>query len=95
MKYESLLEADCRVIDTVEADIVSLGRHLQLHATLNVMPGFIVFRRSSDTTPGLTPTRLVSRDESILVGGYETLLLNLLLNIAAFSLLTVPRYTQR
>ena len=58
MKYASLLEADCRKLDTVKADMVALERQFQLHATPNVMTGFIVFRRSSSTTPGLAPTRL-------------------------------------
>ena len=62
MKYYSLSEADCRVLDTIRADIVALGSQLQFHATPNVMPGFIVFRRSSNTTPGLASTRLGSRD---------------------------------
>ena len=62
MKYASLLEADCRKLDTVKADMVALERQLQFHATPNVMTGFIVFRRSSNTTPVLTPTRLGSRD---------------------------------
>ena len=62
MKYAPLLEADCRVLDTVKSDMVSLGCQIQFHDTPNVIPGFIVFRRSSNTTPGLTPTRLGSRD---------------------------------
>ena len=61
MKYYSLSEADCRVLDTIRADIVALGSQLQFHATPNVMPGFIVFRRSPNTTPEMTPTRLGSR----------------------------------
>ena len=61
MKYASLLEADCRKLDTVKADIVALERQLQFHATPNFMPDFIVFRRSSITNPVLTPTRLGSR----------------------------------
>ena len=62
MKYASLLEADCCVLDTLKSDMVTLARQIQLHATPNVMPDFIVFRRSSNTTFGLTPTRLGSRD---------------------------------
>ena len=58
MKYASLPEDDCRVLDTVRSDMVSLGVQLQLHATPNFMLGFIVFRRSYSTTPGLAPTRL-------------------------------------
>ena len=60
MKYVSLLETACRVLDTVKSDMVALGSQLQFHATPSVMPGFIVFRISSNTTPGLTPTRLGS-----------------------------------
>ena len=42
--------------------MVALGIQIQFHATLNVMPGFIVFMISSNTTPGLNPTRIGSRD---------------------------------
>ena len=63
MKYVSLPEADCRLLDMVKADMVALGRQLQFHTTPNVIPGFIVFSRSSNTTPGLTPTRLGSKDK--------------------------------
>ena len=63
MKYASLLEADCCVLDTFKADMVALGHHIQFHAKANVMPGFIVFGRISNTTPGLKPTRLGSRDK--------------------------------
>ena len=37
------------------------GLQLQCYTTPNVMPSFIVFRRISNTTPGLTPMRLGSR----------------------------------
>ena len=60
MKYMFLQEADCCVLDTVKADMVDFERQLQFHATKNVMPGFIVFRTSTNTSPGLTPTRLGS-----------------------------------
>ena len=60
MKYASLVEADCTALDTVIANMVDLGRLLQFHATPNVMPGFIVFQRSPNTTTGLAPTRLGS-----------------------------------
>ena len=62
MKYASLPEDGCRVLNTVRSDMVPLGGQIQFHATPNVMPGFIVFRRSSNTTPGLASTRLGSRD---------------------------------
>ena len=62
MKYAPLPEADCRVIYTVKTNAVALGRRIQFHTTPNVMPCFIVFRRSSNNTPGLTPTSLGSRD---------------------------------
>ena len=62
MKYASLPEADFHVLDTVKAGMVTLGLQLQFHATPNFMPGFIVFRRSNNTTLGMTPTRLGSRD---------------------------------
>ena len=62
MKYASLPEADCCVLDTAKADMAALGYQLQFHATPSVIPGFIVFRRSPNTTPGLMPTRLGSRD---------------------------------
>ena len=62
MKYASLPEADFHVLDTVKAGMVTLGIQLQFHATPNFMPVFIVYRRSPNTTPGRTPTRLGSRD---------------------------------
>ena len=62
MKYASLPEADCHVLDTVKVGMAALGSQFQLHATPSVMLGFIVFRRSSNTTPGLAPTSLGSRD---------------------------------
>ena len=62
MKYEPLPEAYCRVIDMVRADMVLIGDQLHFHATPNVIPSFIVFRRSSNTTPGLALKRLGSRD---------------------------------
>ena len=62
MKYASLPEADCLILDTFKSDVVAFGRQLQFHAMPSLMPGFIVFRRSSNTTPGLTPTRLGSID---------------------------------
>ena len=62
MKYASLPEADCCVLDTVKADMAPLGYQLQFHATPSVIPGFIVFRRSTNTNPGMTPTGLGSRD---------------------------------
>ena len=58
MKYASIPEADCRVLDTVRANMVPLGGQLQSHATPNVMPCFIVFRRSSNTIHGLVQMRL-------------------------------------
>ena len=63
MKYASFLEADCCVLDTVKADMFSLGCQIQFHATPSAILGFIVFRRSSKTTPGMTPTRLDSGDK--------------------------------
>ena len=45
-----------------ETNMVALRCQLQFYATLNFMPGFIVFRRSNNTTLGMTPTRLGSRD---------------------------------
>ena len=62
MKYTSLVEADCRALDTVISNTVDLVRLLQFHATPNFMPGFIVFQRSPNTTTGLAPTRLGSTD---------------------------------
>ena len=62
MKYASLPVANFRVLDTVKDDIIALGKQLQFHATLNVMPGFMLFSRSSNTPPGLTPTRLSGMD---------------------------------
>ena len=62
MKYAPLLEAYCRVLDMVRSDMVLIGDHIHFHATPNVIPGFIVFRRSSNTTPGLALNRLGSRD---------------------------------
>ena len=63
MKYASLPEADCRVIDMVKSDMVTLGRQLQFYATPSVILGFMIFRKSSNTTPDLTPTRLGNIDK--------------------------------
>ena len=62
MKYASLLEADCRVLDTVKANMVTFWSQLQFHATSNDITGFILLGRSSNIAPGLMPTRLGSRD---------------------------------
>ena len=61
MKYVSLPEADYHVLGMVKSDMVALGRQIQLYATPSVMPGFIVFSRSPNNTPGLTPTRVSRR----------------------------------
>ena len=53
MKYVSLLEADCGILDTVRANMVVLERQLQFHAMPSVIPGFIVFRRSPNQQKGL------------------------------------------
>ena len=101
IKYVSLPGSNRHVIDTVRFDMVYLGRQLQFHGTSMCYLWVLQYLGELAITPLANKVTQYIYGQwdllyiSILVSGYDTLLFKILLNIAAVSLLTTPKDTQR